>query len=876
MTLQLSGDISLDDIQFEMGGVTPIGIDEYYGMTSEIPNSGQISFSDFYGKELSNYFALYLSNGNNSTWISDISIGADNTIFTIGIDYITNNDIIYQLSDRGKILSQFKLNVSRSNDYLRYIIYRSDLNYLYIISKSSDNYLSFLTINLTNNLVSSAKTNVLFSGVSPSSGIVIDSSAANFYIIVNSTFLKVATSGFAIAWQKVFTSMTPISFTIDSSNNVYLLHINASFNLIVSKFNSAGTAQWHRLINGTAFTTTGSIKCDLVTSDLYISCYYRHATNNPTSSIVNLKFNTSGTLQWQRKFTINNVTLFTPPINNLMDIDSSNNLYTLSYVLPSGTSYEENIIITKYNSSGTFQWARRLWFINPDGSNGLMLHSIKCIGSNFYIYGKNGFAETGSSGERQFILKLPTDGTLTGIYGIYEYYTYDQIIGTTPTFTSSTTTPTITAGTITTSATTITKSTLDYPSIYKRQYIDKTLRYFSIDFQLTYANTIGQYFTGFTSNSTDAIYAGLNEYSIIRINHFGTVDLIKLFDGYSIEIYNPVVIIDSDNNFNIFSSGSGTILQYSNNFASYNWGKTFESRDFLSATTYYLNKNIYLLTSEKSIIKLSSTGTFQWERTLSTIVFSYFRSVAIDSLENIYVLGTESNGIVIVKYNSSGTLQWQRRLSGANIETAQQIGIDFSDNIYITGISTSVNPGVRTILLFKYNSAGTLQWQKSLAASTFTISSSSTVCLYVRPNGDIFILIEGPYSNLYILKFNNSGTLQFQNRWNSTELNTVFQGLSLLNFNYDYLFIGFLAFVLQWRTKILKLPIDGSTGTFDGSETYVTSNEFTVSTSTLTGSTPTLTSTTTTPAYTTMSSTTGALTDVSPIEYSVFNRYYLS
>lgn len=64
MVLQSSGAISLSDIQTEFGGVNPIGINEYYaggtyvlagtvgypgGVSTSIPSSGAISFSNFYG-----------------------------------------------------------------------------------------------------------------------------------------------------------------------------------------------------------------------------------------------------------------------------------------------------------------------------------------------------------------------------------------------------------------------------------------------------------------------------------------------------------------------------------------------------------------------------------------------------------------------------------------------------------------------------------------------------------------------------------------------------------------------------------------------------------------------------------------------------------
>jgi len=58
MALQTSGPISLDDIQTEFGGTNPIDISDYYRngdyvtnatANQNIPESGEISLSDFYG-----------------------------------------------------------------------------------------------------------------------------------------------------------------------------------------------------------------------------------------------------------------------------------------------------------------------------------------------------------------------------------------------------------------------------------------------------------------------------------------------------------------------------------------------------------------------------------------------------------------------------------------------------------------------------------------------------------------------------------------------------------------------------------------------------------------------------------------------------------
>ena len=49
MALQLTGAISLSEVQVEFGGENPISMSEYYGASVSLPGSGVISMSDFYG-----------------------------------------------------------------------------------------------------------------------------------------------------------------------------------------------------------------------------------------------------------------------------------------------------------------------------------------------------------------------------------------------------------------------------------------------------------------------------------------------------------------------------------------------------------------------------------------------------------------------------------------------------------------------------------------------------------------------------------------------------------------------------------------------------------------------------------------------------------
>ena len=161
-----------------------------------------------------------------------------------------------------------------------------------------------------------------------------------------------------------------------------------------------------------------------------------------------------------------------------------------------------------------------------------------------------------------------------------------------------------------------------------------------------------------------------------------------------------------------------------------------------------------------------ASGPSYWIATLFGGTFEQAYGVDVDASENIYVAGvTQSQGagssdFVIAKYNSSGTIQWQRSLGGANSDTAYCITSDSSGNTYVGGQSDSGE-----FLLAKYDSTGAIQWQKTITDGTsaqyngIVVDSSNNVyaCGVINSSG---------YGNWFVAKFNSSGTLQWQSRIN--------------------------------------------------------------------------------------------------------------
>lgn len=129
---------------------------------------------------------------------------------------------------------------------------------------------------------------------------------------------------------------------------------------------------------------------------------------------------------------------------------------------------------------------------------------------------------------------------------------------------------------------------------------------------------------------------------------------------------------------------------------------------------------------------------------------------AVDSSGNIYLCGNQStDGNWLLKVNSSYTYQWTKRLTGAGT-SFNSMGVDSSGNVYALSNSN---------YLVKYNSSGTIQWQRVLTLSASTLSNKQGKSLFVTGAGDCYLALnDDTLSDAYIVKYNTSGTLQYQKR----------------------------------------------------------------------------------------------------------------
>jgi len=117
------------------------------------------------------------------------------------------------------------------------------------------------------------------------------------------------------------------------------------------------------------------------------------------------------------------------------------------------------------------------------------------------------------------------------------------------------------------------------------------------------------------------------------------------------------------------------------------------------------------------LLKFDVSGNLLWQRTWGGSSEDVGRGVAVDS-SGIYVAGETNNvgagkyDVVLLKFDVSGNLLWQRTWGGSLDDDGWAVAVD-SSGIYVTGFTMSFGAGDYDVLLLKFDSSGSLLWQKT-------------------------------------------------------------------------------------------------------------------------------------------------------------------
>ena len=148
----------------------------------------------------------------------------------------------------------------------------------------------------------------------------------------------------------------------------------------------------------------------------------------------------------------------------------------------------------------------------------------------------------------------------------------------------------------------------------------------------------------------------------------------------------------------------------------------------------------------------------------------------------VYTSGVNRNRLLTC-WNTNGTVSWSKWISVGGTQNNDSTnvnntygnlgGVDSSNNVYSLITSTGSPGGTRGAFILKFNSSGTLQWQKNIPLS-FTINSYTQIWsgLHATKSGDLYL--KSPTAtdgDDAILKLNSSGTVQWLKSFDGTGKN---------------------------------------------------------------------------------------------------------
>ena len=241
------------------------------------------------------------------------------------------------------------------------------------------------------------------------------------------------TSSSTSSWTKQIGTSSKDSgkgVTIDSLGNIYITGVteggldgntsNGEGDIFLLKYDSNGNKQWTRQLGTSLYDVGRGMTVDS-SNNVYVTGYTKGELDGYTNSgefdLFLVKYDSNGTKQWTRQMGTTE-----RDVGWEVSADTLGNVYLVGYSGKGmdGNTYlgDRDVILIKYNSSGTKIWSKQLgtsnddvgWGVKVDLSNNIYVTGFTCGGIDNFTNSVPS-DPTGSGCRDYFLMKLDSEGT---------------------------------------------------------------------------------------------------------------------------------------------------------------------------------------------------------------------------------------------------------------------------------------------------------------------------------------------------------------------------------------------------------------------------------------------------------------------------------
>jgi hypothetical protein len=188
------------------------------------------------------------------------------------------------------------------------------------------------------------------------------------------------------------------------------------------------------------------------------------------------------------------------------------------------------------------------------------------------------------------------------------------------------------------------------------------------------------------------------------------------------------------------------------------------------------------------VVKVNSSGDVQWMKQLGSDQDDYARGILIDASGDIIVTGYSygdfaktydttaaanigGSDLVVFKLDIQGDLVWVSQQGSDKDDLGKSLTVDSSGDVFVTGLSEgsmdcNSNQGFSDVLLFKFNSSGTLQWMRQFGsigldyAKQIILTAGNELVLAGWTNGNVDANVSNGKTDTLLVKYDRDGNRQ--------------------------------------------------------------------------------------------------------------------